>query len=132
VRETVTSVAHDIDEAAKVGGRIAVLREGSVLVQDDVSARILAQPADDVVPRVPGANRGLKEIVSRGPAESELNSADLAGPEEAQVLASTTPPDALSPLLSARAGPLVVIEGKGCPLGQVAVARIGRILLGPE
>ena len=42
-------VTHDIDEAIKLGDRIAILREGGVLAQYDTPDRILAQPADEFV-----------------------------------------------------------------------------------
>ena len=49
VRKTVIFVTHDIDEAIKLGDRIAILREGGVLAQYDTPDRILAHPADDFV-----------------------------------------------------------------------------------
>ena len=62
VRKTVVFVTHDIDEAIKIGDRIAILRQGGKLVQYDTPAAILAQPADDFVaefvgrrPRAEGA-----------------------------------------------------------------------------
>jgi osmoprotectant transport system ATP-binding protein len=46
VRKTVVFVTHDIDEAIKMGDRIAILREGGVLAQYDTPDAILADPAD--------------------------------------------------------------------------------------
>src|SRR5205823_7179470 len=51
LRKTVIFVTHDIDEAIKMGDRIAILREGGVLVQYDTPDAILADPADDFVAR---------------------------------------------------------------------------------
>ena len=42
-------VTHDIDEAIKIGDRIAILREGGVLAQYDTPDAILAHPADEFV-----------------------------------------------------------------------------------
>ena len=49
VAKTVIFVTHDVDEAITMGDRIAILREGGVLVQYDTPDAILAHPADDFV-----------------------------------------------------------------------------------
>ena len=73
-RKTVIFVTHDIDEAIKLGDRIAILREGGVLAQYDTPDAILAAPADDFVARFVGADRGLKRLALRRLAEIELDS----------------------------------------------------------
>ena len=72
VRKTVIFVTHDIDEAIKMGDRIAILREGGELAQYDTPDEILAHPADDFVARFVGADRGLKRLALRRLAEVEL------------------------------------------------------------
>src|SRR5690348_18192706 len=49
VKKTVVFVTHDIDEAIKVGDRIAILRKGGRLAQYDTPETILTRPADDFV-----------------------------------------------------------------------------------
>src|SRR5207244_10131710 len=49
IRKTVVFVTHDIDEAIKVGDRIAILRRGGRLAQYDTPATILERPADEFV-----------------------------------------------------------------------------------
>lgn len=58
---TVLFVTHDIDEAIKMGDRVAVLRDGR-LVQYAPPADLLEHPADDFVARFVGADRGLKRL----------------------------------------------------------------------
>ena len=58
---TVIFVTHDIDEAIKMGDRVAVIRAGT-LVQYAPPAELLAEPADDFVARFVGADRGLKRL----------------------------------------------------------------------
>ena len=58
-------MTHDIDEAIKMGDRIAILREGGVLAQYDTPDAILATPVDDFVARFVGADRGLKRLSLR-------------------------------------------------------------------
>jgi osmoprotectant transport system ATP-binding protein len=61
VRKTVIFVTHDIDEAIKLGDRIAVMNLGE-LVQYDTPAAILARPASDLVVDLLGPDRGLKRL----------------------------------------------------------------------
>jgi osmoprotectant transport system ATP-binding protein len=62
IRKTIVFVTHDIDEAIKMGDRIAIMREGGMLAQFDTPERILAEPADDFVARFVGLDRGLKRL----------------------------------------------------------------------
>ena len=62
IRKTIVFVTHDIDEAIKMGDRIAILREGGDLVQYDTPDNILSNPADDFVAQFVGADRGLKRL----------------------------------------------------------------------
>jgi osmoprotectant transport system ATP-binding protein len=61
VRKTVIFVTHDIDEAIKLGDRIAVMNAGR-LEQYDTPAAILAKPATDLVVDLLGPDRGLKRL----------------------------------------------------------------------
>ncbi len=61
VGKTIIFVTHDIDEAIKMGDRIAILRDGE-LVQMDTPDRLLAKPKDDFVRSFVGADRQLKRL----------------------------------------------------------------------
>ena len=121
-------VTHDIDEAIKLGDRIAILREGGVLAQYDTPVRILAHPADDFVARFVGADRGLKRLALRTLAEIDLEPLDGAASDGPRAPGTTTLRDALSLMMSEGADPLVVVDGDGKPLGLISVARVGRLL----
>ena len=60
LNKTIVFVTHDIDEAVRLGDRIAVFRTGGHLVQCASPAELLARPADDFVADFLGAERGLK------------------------------------------------------------------------
>ena len=129
VRRTVIFVTHDIDEAIKLGDRIAILREGGHLAQYDTPDRILAHPADEVVERFVGADRGLKRLALRRLEEIELEPLNGTPPADApRAPGSTTLRDALSLMMSVGADPLVVVDSGGTPIGLLSVARVGRVL----
>ncbi len=81
LRKTVVFVTHDIEEAVKLGDRIAVLAQGGVLAQHDTPAELLAHPASDFVADFVGADRGLKrlEVTAIHPGDLEQPSLVLAG-----------------------------------------------------
>ena len=60
--KTIVFVTHDIDEAIKMGDRIAVLGEQSVVMQFDTPERILSDPADAFVAEFIGAGASLKRL----------------------------------------------------------------------
>ncbi|HEX2191627.1 MAG TPA: ATP-binding cassette domain-containing protein [Acidimicrobiales bacterium] len=62
VRKTVVFVTHDVDEAVRLGDRIAILREGGVLEQYAPPAEVLGRPASPFVAEFVGADRGLKRL----------------------------------------------------------------------
>jgi osmoprotectant transport system ATP-binding protein len=62
VRKTIVFVTHDIDEAIKMGDRIAIFRQGGHLEQYADPAELLADPASDFVADFLGAERGLKRL----------------------------------------------------------------------
>ncbi|MCA9839019.1 MAG: ABC transporter ATP-binding protein [Trueperaceae bacterium] len=61
ISKTIIFVTHDIDEAIKMGDRIAILREGRI-VQFDTPDTILAHPKNNFVRDFVGADRALKRL----------------------------------------------------------------------
>jgi len=62
IQKTIIFVTHDIDEAIKMGDRIAILREKSVIAQYDTPETILTDPADAFVEDFIGAGASLKRL----------------------------------------------------------------------
>jgi len=62
IRKTIVFVTHDIDEAIKMGDRIAILKEGGHLAQYAPPAELLMTPADEFVEQFVGADRALKRL----------------------------------------------------------------------
>lgn len=60
--KTIVMVTHDIDEALKLGDRVAVLREGGRLAQFGTPRDLVTKPADDFVSGFVGKERGLRGL----------------------------------------------------------------------
>jgi osmoprotectant transport system ATP-binding protein len=62
LRKTIIFVTHDIDEAIKMGDRIAVMQVGGKLEQYARPAELLMAPANEFVEDFVGADRALKRL----------------------------------------------------------------------
>jgi osmoprotectant transport system ATP-binding protein len=132
IRKTVIFVTHDIDEAVKMGDRVAILREGGKLAQYDTPEAILAQPADDFVARFVGADRGLKRLSLNTLADVDLVEAPIArdGDDAARVRAQMAAEDlAWAVLVDADGRPVGWLDGAA--LGGERVSGEDAIPIGP-
>jgi osmoprotectant transport system ATP-binding protein len=78
IRKTILFVTHDIDEAIKMGDRVAVLKQGGRLAQYATPAEILMAPADEFVEDFVGADRALKRLSLMRVRDIDLWEAPLA------------------------------------------------------
>jgi osmoprotectant transport system ATP-binding protein len=78
LRKTIVFVTHDFDEAVKLGDKIAILQQGSRIVQYDTPEEILANPADDFVRGFVGHGAALKQLTLTRVRDVELNEAAVA------------------------------------------------------
>ena len=78
LRKTILFVTHDIDEAIKIGDRIAVLKDGGHLAQYATPAELLMAPADAFVEDFVGADRALKRLSLMRVSDIDLWEAPLA------------------------------------------------------
>jgi len=62
IRKTIVFVTHDIDEAIKMGDRIAVLQTGGILAQFAPPDELLMNPASKFVEDFVGHDRALKRL----------------------------------------------------------------------
>ncbi len=127
VRKTVVFVTHDIDEAIKMGDKIAILQEGGILAQYDSPEEILTHPADEFVAEFVGADRALKRLGLATLEQVELlapNGAEAGG----KVAMSATVRDALSQLVAGGGEPLTVVDADDRPRGVVTLELLGGVL----
>ena len=120
---TIVFVTHDIDEAIRLGDKIAILRQGGVLAQYATPGELLLHPADDFVEQFVGADRALKRLALLRVSDAELEPADSAGNGGSGLAPGTSLRDALAALLQDPDGRLPVVDG-GQVLGILSVEAV--------
>ncbi|MFC8270993.1 betaine/proline/choline family ABC transporter ATP-binding protein [Streptomyces sp. NPDC057271] len=112
VRKTVLLVTHDIEEAVRMGDRIAVYGQGRI-EQFDTPAAVLGSPATPYVAQFVGADRGLKRL-----SVTTIEPDDLEQPSVARL--DEPAPDAAARLRGEEARWAVVLGADGDLHGWVA------------
>ncbi len=74
IHKTIIFVTHDIDEAIKMGDRIAILREDSHIAQYDTPTRLLSNPVDQFVQDFLGAGSTVKRLTLIRARDIEMDS----------------------------------------------------------
>jgi osmoprotectant transport system ATP-binding protein len=113
VGKTIIFVTHDIDEAIRLGDRIAMLREGGVLAQYETPDEILAHPADDFVAQFIGEDRALRRLALRTLEDVPLQEVSDTGTvsDTLRVAPTTTIRNAVSLMLGENTDRVVVVDG---------------------
>jgi osmoprotectant transport system ATP-binding protein len=122
--QTVVFVTHDIEEAALLADRIAVMRDGKVL-QYDTPLNVIMRPADEFVAKLVGADdlgRRLS-LVSAASAMVALGEGETVGADEPGIALPARVLQALNVLLESGAPRVIVREG-GKPIGYLDLAAV--------
>ncbi|WP_219413099.1 ABC transporter ATP-binding protein [Pseudonocardia nigra] len=109
--KTIVFVTHDIDEAVKLGDKVAVLQVGGVLAQYDEPGTLLARPANDFVDGFVGRDRGYRGLGFR--SADGLPLGDLPTVRLGAVLAEAR--------TTAEQGWVLVVDEEHKPLGWLSV-----------
>jgi osmoprotectant transport system ATP-binding protein len=119
IRKTIVFVTHDIDEAIKMGDRIAVMQRGGKLAQYAPPAELLMQPANRFVEEFVGSDRALKRLALQRVRDVDLWEAPLVriGEPVSEARALAAESEVPYPLL---------VDDEGRPLGWLS----GRALAG--
>ncbi|MGW1319706.1 ABC transporter ATP-binding protein [Streptomyces sp. NPDC002426] len=127
IRKTVIFVSHDIDEAVKMGDRVAIFREGGRLAQYDTPQALLKDPCDDFVARFVGADRGLRRLSLMRLADLEVTAetaASAARSELPRLPAAASLRSALSLMVAEGTDAVRVTDGDDRVLGTVPLDAI--------
>ena len=100
IKKTIVFVTHDIDEAIKMGDKIAILKEDGILAQYDTPENVLAAPNSEFVSSFVGADRVLKRLSLLRVADADLDSPNGSG-DLPRLGERMTLRDALSELIGA-------------------------------
>ncbi|PZG30586.1 proline/glycine betaine ABC transporter ATP-binding protein [Spongiactinospora gelatinilytica] len=119
LNKTIVFVTHDIDEAIKLGDRVAVLRVGGRLAQVAAPAALLSAPADEFVAEFLGRDRGIRRL-------SFVSDASLRLRPDLTVPASSPVSEAAGRAASAQSPWLAVVDAGDRPLGWVNPAELPR------
>jgi osmoprotectant transport system ATP-binding protein len=113
IRKTVVFVTHDIDEAIKMGDRIAVMQRGGKLAQYAPPAELLMYPQGKFVEDFVGADRALKRLALQRVRDVDLWKAPLVrvGEPTAEARAKLADSEVRYPLL---------VDENGRPLGWLS------------
>jgi len=124
VKKTIVLVTHDIDEAVRLGDRIAVLGEGGRLLQYAKPAELLSNPVSAEVSEFVGTDRGIRRLAVtalRDALRPIGQTDDLT--RLPRVPSSGTLYDALAAMLTVDSHN-VVVEEDGTPIGTVSRSSI--------
>jgi osmoprotectant transport system ATP-binding protein len=102
LRKTIVFVTHDIDEAVRLGDKVAVFGRGGALLQYAEPSFVLSNPANELVSGFVGADRGYRGLQFfqatglplhdiRSVAESDVDALELGAGEWALVTKADKP-----------------------------------------
>ncbi len=117
---TVVLVTHDMDEAFRLGNRVAVMSAGKVL-QYDRPAALLLKPADAFVTRMTGTGDRAMKLLSLTTAGEAAEPGPADGPS---VPANASLRDVLSELVWSGARAATVLGPDGTPAGRLSIEDI--------
>ncbi len=133
IKKTIVFVTHDIDEAIKMGDKIAILKQGGVLAQYDTPENVLANPASDFVSSFVGTDRVLKRLSLLRVRDMDLDPVN-GGDGLPRISDRLSLKDALSEIIGAGSDRgLVVPDGNGgSPRGTLSIDAIRSLSHGAE
>jgi osmoprotectant transport system ATP-binding protein len=126
IKKTIVFVTHDIDEAIRMGDKIAILKEGGILAQYDTPENILSAPNSDFVSSFVGSDRVLKRLSLTRVGDLDLDPPNGYAEGLPRLSKQTSLKDALSEMIGAGAERSVVVS-EGNVLGSLTLDAIRQL-----
>ena len=124
---TIVFITHDLDEALRIGSRVALLRDGRLL-QVGSPAELLTRPPDAHVAAFVGDVNRARALTAAAALEPWPQAQAL--PPIGQAVDAETSLERLLPRLLGSTQPLAV-RRDGAVVGQLSVQRVRALLAGP-
>jgi glycine betaine/proline transport system ATP-binding protein len=123
LKKTVVFITHDLDEALRLGDKIAILRDGEI-IQQGTAAEIVMSPADSYIEAfVEEVNRG--RVIRLG----AIVQPEFSGQSRLQLAADMTVEEGLRALVRENVSSATVVGENGKSLGTVTTDAIMRCLV---
>jgi len=127
IKKTIVFVTHDIDEAIKMGDKIAILKQGGFLAQYDTPENILSNPDSEFVASFVGNDRILKRLSLLRVGDMDLDPVNGGAEGLPRINERLTVRDALSELIgSGSTTGVVEKDGKKRLLTMEAIEELSR------
>lgn len=128
IKKTIVFITHDLDEALRLGDRIAILRDGEI-IQQGTSQDIVLRPADDYIANfVKEVNCGrvihVDAVMAPVSPDHPVNGATLQS--------GSTVESAIKILAHGNTGDIVVIDSGGRALGKVDLRQLASAVVTPH
>ncbi|GEN45649.1 ABC transporter ATP-binding protein [Alkalibacillus haloalkaliphilus] len=132
LNKTILFVSHDIDEAIKMGDKIALMKDGQ-LMQYDKPSQILQNPANDFVAQFVGKDRMVKSLtihrIEQLMERYDLLVSSIEKGEIATVSKSSNLRDVLSYILESKQQAVHVVDENDEVIGQVDFALVNQYMI---
>lgn len=126
IRKTIVFITHDLDEALRLGDRIAILRDGQIF-QQGTGQDIMLRPADDYIARfVREVNRS--KVVKAASIMSELSGRPPVGPA---IEGDASLEDAVKAMTATGCRIAHIVDGHGSAVGEVTLDSLVAAMLTP-
>ena len=109
--KTIIMITHDIDEAIKLGDRVAIMRVGGHLAQVGTPQQVLDEPADAFVEGFVGRDRGFRSLSFQPASVLNLDRVKVVRDVE-----TASGPE-----------PILVVDGDARPVGWADSERLGQV-----
>ncbi len=130
MQKTTVFITHDLDEAVRIGDRIAIMRDGKI-VQIGTAEDIVMHPADDYVADFVAGISRLKVVRAHAVMRplSEFESAEGPLGAAVQTVGADTPLKALIDAAIASESPMAVTDAEGRRIGAITRADLLRTVV---